>query len=388
MHALSDGSVLLSTMVHAEAVSLAMITATTSSFNSGQRDARCFFFDFRPRKFRAERLISCDDHLHRVIDSDHHLDDHIRSIAMDSNSTNHAEEEDIFAGLKKKSKKSSTTTTSSKEVEFDLDPTIAASTTPDSAAAAPATAAEVADEEDLDFSELKKMKKKKKKVVQLQLSSDDEQDSQPVRSRVDALGNEIIEPAVPLASTAEGGAATGTTTSKSDGSSSAPGAAADGTAATAAAGDGMDEFADLKKKKRKGGGKKSTFDLEAFEAELASSSSTAAAAASSVEGTPAGSDGEENGDDEPVEGEDPFARNAGGAAEDGEAVLLSKAEQAAVDKDWLKEGQTERDYSYTEVCFHHLLFLRLFFAFFHFSFFLHLLLLSVFSLHCAPLCTD
>lgn len=81
---------------------------------------------------------------------------------------------------------------------------------------------------------------------------------------------------------------------------------------------------------------RATFDLEAFEAELAAGEATEDKAE-----TPAGSDGEDGPDgldDEVVEGDDPFAK-------EGEEPL-SKAEAAAEAKAWLKE---DRDYTYTEV---------------------------------------
>lgn len=214
-----------------------------------------------------------------------------------------------FSGLKKKSKKTSSSST-----------------------AVPATDASPAATDDaLDFSDLKK--KKRKKTVRLDLS-DDEQDSTELKSRVDAFGNEIIEEA-PVAPTAT---ASATATTDENG----------------AAVTGGDEFADLKKKKRSG--KKTNFDLEAFEAELAASSvDPASSNATSNDGTPAGSDGEDNGENDVGEGEDPFKISKDNG-EEGDDVVLSKAEQAAEDKDWLKEGQTTRDYAYTEVNARFLLF--------------------------------
>jgi translation initiation factor 2 subunit 2 len=230
--------------------------------------------------------------------------------------------DDIFAGLKKKKK-------SKKPVDLDLDAEVVA--TPPSATTAAATVVDdTPTEEDLDFSELKKLKKKKK-TVRIVLSDDEQvEDSTPVRAKVDALGNEIIAPVAVEPTPAQKEA--------ND---------AEELVAKDAAG-GLDEFADLKKKKRKGG-KKSTFDLEAFEAELADGNANGSSTnVSSTDGTPAGSDGEDNGNQAggEGEGEDPFNT---GKPEGEDDVVLSKAEQAAEDKDWLKPGQTERDYSYTEV---------------------------------------
>lgn len=168
---------------------------------------------------------------------------------------------------------------------------------------------------DLDFSDLKK--KKKKKVV-LPTSDDDEA---PKARTVDAFGNEIISEVVIDA------------TKKPEDT-------------TVADEGGEDEFADLKKKKRKGS-KKATFDLEAFEKELAEADASAAGAATEGDAaTPGGSDGEDGGEDaegldDVPEGEDPFG-TAGG-----EEGTLSRAEAAAEAKAWLKE---DRDYTYTEVC--------------------------------------
>lgn len=257
---------------------------------------------------------------------------------------------DLFAGMKKKKK-------STKKVNFDEEeadvvpspspaapaaaaPVPTAATTTDSPAPATPADAPAPSTDELDFSDLKK--KRKKKVVRI-ASDDDEDDSAPAASggtrTVDSFGNETIV-AAPAANAAAGGT------------------------------EGGDEFADLKLKKKKKGGKKATFDLEAFEKELADAdASTAAAAAVSAEdspaggskvatpagskgATPAGSDGEAEGGedddvDEPVEGEDPFEK------EEGEEGTLSKAEAAAEAKLWLVEG--DRDYHYTEVRVHPLL---------------------------------
>ena len=96
---------------------------------------------------------------------------------------------------------------------------------------------------------------------------------------------------------------------------------------------GADDFSDLKKKKKKSG---KTFDLEAFEAELA------ATEASNANGD-AGSDDEaaaKAGDDEVPEGDDPFAKEGAGDDEG-----KTKCELAFEKKGWMVE---DREYHYTE----------------------------------------
>ncbi|KPV71756.1 uncharacterized protein RHOBADRAFT_40085 [Rhodotorula graminis WP1] len=103
----------------------------------------------------------------------------------------------------------------------------------------------------------------------------------------------------------------------------------------------MEDFTDLKKKKKKSS--KKAFDLEAFEKELAETESAEAEPKGILKKkVPAGSDDEGEDVDEPVEGEDPFAKED---AEEEEGQL-SKAEAAAQSKAWLKE---DRDYTYTEL---------------------------------------
>ena len=224
---------------------------------------------------------------------------------------------DMFSGMKKKKKAKKVVAEEEQPVQEPVPAKaieIVNATAKPTPAPVPAPLEEpaVAPSEDLDFSDLKK--KKKKKTVRI--ASDDEDDSlQPART-VDAFGNEIItESTTVIDATKEANLATA---------------------------DGDDEFADLKKKKRKGG-KKSTFDLEAFEKELAEAD--ASAKPSTDDATPAGSDGEDGegveGLDEVPEGEDPFTK--AGEEEEG---TLSRAEAAAEAKAWLKE---DRDYTYTEV---------------------------------------
>ncbi|KAM0749175.1 hypothetical protein T439DRAFT_363737 [Meredithblackwellia eburnea MCA 4105] len=100
----------------------------------------------------------------------------------------------------------------------------------------------------------------------------------------------------------------------------------------------FDEFADLKKKKKKS--KKTTFDMSAFEAEIADSPSSAGGAA----GESGGAGGEEEGEGEGEGGEDPFKNED----EEGEGES-SKAIKAAERKEWLREGEEGRDYHYTEL---------------------------------------
>jgi len=234
--------------------------------------------------------------------------------------------DDIFSGMKKKKK-------SSKKVnidEFDVDAASPAAPSNDATgsnaavdlASAP-TPGDAADPE-LDFGDLKK--KKKKKSVRIDSDAEDAQEveEQKVKSkkRVDKLGNEIDDEPVDNQISAE---------------------------VTAVDASGMDEFADLKKKKKKSS--KKAFDLEAFEKELKESEEAggddedeegAAPKGILKKATPAGSDDEEAGEDEPVEGENPFGKDG----EDEEDGVVSKAEQAAAAKEWLKD---DRDYTYTEV---------------------------------------
>ncbi|GAA6056450.1 hypothetical protein JCM3770_007474 [Rhodotorula araucariae] len=235
--------------------------------------------------------------------------------------------DDIFAGMKKKRK-------GAKKInldELDLDAPAPAAPSNDASsntaatdlAAAP-TPADAADDDDLDFADLKK--RRKKKTVRIDSDPEDAADAAAAdsksRKRVDKLGNEIDDEPV-----------------------DSP-VAADATEADAG---GMDEFADLKKKRKKSS--KKAFDLEAFEKELAESESAQASSADVAEPkgilkkkrTPLGSDDEGAVDeDEPVEGEDPFAKED----QDEDEGQLSKAEAAAQAKAWLKE---DRDYTYTEL---------------------------------------
>ncbi|CEQ41968.1 SPOSA6832_03734, partial [Sporobolomyces salmonicolor] len=234
--------------------------------------------------------------------------------------------DDIFAGMKKKKK----STKKAALDELDVDAPAPSAPSNDAAGSSAAvdldaapTPADAADP-DLDFSDLKK--KKKKKTVRIDSDAEDDESAKPKTSkRVDKLGNEVDdEPAADA------------------------GMAADVTAVDAS---GMDEFADLKKKRKKSS--KKAFDLEAFERELAENES--ANASSAEEGAApksilkqkaaaVGSDDEEaEADDEPVEGEDPFAKEDN---EDEDEGTVSKAAAAAQAKAWLKE---DRDYTYTEV---------------------------------------
>ena len=223
---------------------------------------------------------------------------------------------DMFSGMKKKSKKAKKVVAEEEEAPVAKPVEIVDATAKPVPAAAPAPLDDPvpAASEDLDFSDLKK--KKKKKTVRI---ASDEEDSPKTTRTVDSFGNETITENVVVV----------------DATKQAEDAVADGD----------DEFADLKKKKRKGG-KKSTFDLEAFEKELAEADASAKPSADGgKEATPVGSDGEEvegaEGLDEVPEGEDPFTKT--GEEEEG---TLSRAEAAAEAKAWLKE---DRDYHYTEV---------------------------------------
>lgn len=217
---------------------------------------------------------------------------------MDSRDAQNEPVEDMFSGMKKKK---------AKKVVILVEPQVIDSI-PSAESTLPLAAAEEGAE---DFSDLKK--KKKKKVI---IEDDVDEEGMSITRTIDALGNETITKtlATPKIQTEESIA-----TESSE----------------------FDEFADLKKKKKKGG-KKATFDLEAFEKELASQDATP-----DTESTPVGSDGEDGpepveGLDDVPEGEDPF-KNNGGIEEEG---TMSKAEAAADAKAWLKE---DRDYTYTEV---------------------------------------
>ncbi|GAA5847448.1 hypothetical protein JCM9279_000486 [Rhodotorula babjevae] len=228
--------------------------------------------------------------------------------------------EDIFAGIKKKRK-------GAKKINLDeLDVDAPAPSAPSNDAAGNAAATDLAAaptpadaDDDLDFADLKAKRKSKKKTVRIDSDVEDAADAEELnpksRKRVDKLGNEIDDEPVDNQISAE---------------------------VTAVDASGMDEFADLKKKKKKSS--KKAFDLEAFEKELAESESAEAEPKGILKKrVPAGSDDEGEGDlDEPVEGEDPFAKEDG-EEEEGQ---LSKAEAAAQSKAWLKE---DRDYTYTEL---------------------------------------
>jgi len=230
--------------------------------------------------------------------------------------------EDIFAGIKKKRK-------GAKKInldELDLDAPAPSAPSNDAAGNAAATdlsaaptPADLDGDDDLDFADLKK-RKSKKKTVRIDSDVEDAADAEELnpksRKRVDKLGNEIDDEPVDNQISAE---------------------------VTAVDASGMDEFADLKKKRKKSA--KKAFDLEAFEKELAESESAEAEPKGILKKkVPVGSDDEGEGDlDEPVEGEDPFAKED---AEEEDEGQLSKAEAAAQAKAWLKE---DRDYTYTEV---------------------------------------
>ena len=230
--------------------------------------------------------------------------------------------DDIFSGMKKKKK-------STKKInidEFDVD--AASPSAPSNDATGSNAAVDLASapspgdaaDPELDFADHKK--KKKKKSVRIDSDAEDaaemEEQNPKSKKRVDKLGNEIDDEPVDNQISAE---------------------------VTAVDASGMDEFSDLKKRSKK------AFDLEAFEKELKESEEAGGddqeeegAAPKSIlkKSTPAGSDDEDAGDDEPVEGEDPFGKDG----EDEEEGVVSKAEQAAAAKEWLKD---DRDYTYTEV---------------------------------------
>ncbi|GAA5965307.1 hypothetical protein JCM3765_007159 [Sporobolomyces pararoseus] len=234
--------------------------------------------------------------------------------------------DDIFSGMKKKKK-------STKKInidEFDVD--AASPSAPSNDATGSNAAVDLASapspgdaaDPELDFADLKK--KKKKKSVRIDSDAEDaaevEEQNPKSKKRVDKLGNEIDDEPVDNQISAE---------------------------VTAVDASGMDEFSDLKKKKKKSS--KKAFDLEAFEKELKESEEAGGedqeedgAAPKSIlkKSTPAGSDDEDAGDDEPVEGEDPFGKDG----EEEEEGVVSKAEQAAAAKEWLKD---DRDYTYTEL---------------------------------------
>lgn len=235
--------------------------------------------------------------------------------------------DDIFSGLKKKKK-------STKKValdEFDVD--AAAPTAPSNDATGSNAAIDLANaptpgdaagsgDAELDFSDLKKKKKKKSVRIDSDAEDAEEVEEQKVKSskRIDKLGNEIDDEPVDNQIAAE---------------------------VTAVEASGMDEFSDLKKKKKKSS--KKAFDLEAFEKELkeAGDGDDDEAEGSAPKGilkksTPAGSDDEDAGEDEPVEGENPFGKDG----EDEDEGVVSKAEAAAQAKAWLNE---DRDYTYTEL---------------------------------------
>lgn len=240
--------------------------------------------------------------------------------------------DDLFAGMKKKSKKSSSKKVNFDELELDApQPPVSQDSgepTPEQALEKPAASLTAAAGDDLDFSDLKKKKKSKKTV---RIASDDElEDDQPRSTPVrktDKLGNEIIEDTPPPSALASFSSATTAGNDDEDKSASAG---------------GLDEFADLKKKKKKSGSKKATFDMEAFEKELAEQESAETSQNVSKNATPLGSDDEGEGvggDDEAPQGENPF----GG---DNDEQQLTKAEAAAQAKAWLNE---DRDYHYTEL---------------------------------------
>ncbi|GAA5913279.1 hypothetical protein JCM8208_005195, partial [Rhodotorula glutinis] len=227
--------------------------------------------------------------------------------------------EDIFAGIKKKRK-------GAKKMNLDeLDLDAPAPSAPSNDAAGNAAATDLSSaptpadaDDDLDFADLKK-RKSKKKTVRIDSDVEDAADAEELnpksRKRVDKLGNEIDDEPVDNQISAE---------------------------VTAVDASGMDEFADLKKKRKKSS--KKAFDLEAFEKELAETESAEAEPKGILKKkVPAGSDDEGEDLDEPVEGEDPFAKED---AEEEEEGQLSKAEAAAQSKAWLKE---DRDYTYTEL---------------------------------------
>jgi len=223
---------------------------------------------------------------------------------------------DLFAGMKKKSKKKQV-----QIAELDVEgvaPAAAASEDPVRPLEKSADLT-LKEDEPLDFSDLKKKKKKKAVAVDLEdVATPTDEPSSTANNlaataggpKVDKMGNTIAEEAPAEAAPTE-------TTEV----------------------DVAEEFSGLKKKKKS---KKTAFDLEAFEKELAAVEGGTAPA--SGEATPAagGSDDEgAGGDAPPAEGDNPFGDDD--AADDGK----SKAEIAAEKKLWLQEP--DRDYTYTEL---------------------------------------
>jgi len=214
--------------------------------------------------------------------------------------------EDMFAGLKKKKKRvqiagdDGEQEQQEQETQQQSDPVLPKEDSADLT---------LKEDEPLDFSDLKK--KKKKKAVAVDLESVETPESAPTTTtttkagsgNVDALGNTKAE-------------------------------AAPETKEAPASGEALEEFSGLKKKKKS---KKSAFDLEAFEKELA------AVEGGSGSATPAGAGSDEEGGDAPgADGENPFDDETGENA-DGK----SKAEVAAEKKAWLSDP--DRDYTYTEL---------------------------------------
>jgi len=178
------------------------------------------------------------------------------------------------------------------------------------------------DEDPLDFSDLKKKKKKKAVAIDLDEvhvpSKSDSPNNVAAAAgapKVDKMGNTIVADQVEEAKPEE-----------------------------AASGDVLEEFSGLKKKKKS---KKSAFDLEAFEKELAAveGGNVPTASGDASPAPAAGSDDEGAGDvDVPApDGENPFGDEEGAGGEDGK----SKAELAAEKKAWLSDP--DRDYTYTEL---------------------------------------
>merc|ERR1712093_26312 len=211
--------------------------------------------------------------------------------------------EDMFAGLKKKKKRvqiAGDDGEQEQETQQQSDPVLPKEDSADLT---------LKEDEPLDFANLKK--KKKKKAVAVDLESVETPESAPTTTttnkagsgNVDALGNTKAE-------------------------------AAPETKEAPASGEALEEFSGLKKKKKS---KKSAFDLEAFEKELA------AVEGGSGSATPAGAGSDEEGGDAPgADGENPFDDETGENA-DGK----SKAEVAAEKKAWLSDPG--RDYTYTEL---------------------------------------
>merc|ERR1712093_63019 len=209
--------------------------------------------------------------------------------------------EDMFAGLKKKKKRvqiAGDDGEQEQETQQQSDPVLPKEDSADLT---------LKEDEPLDFSNLKK--KKKKKAVAVDLESVETPESAPTTTttnkagsgNVDALGNTKAE-------------------------------AAPETKEAPASGEALEEFSGLKKKS-----KKSAFDLEAFEKELA------AVEGGSGSATPAGAGSDDEGGDAPgADGENPFDDETGENA-DGK----SKAEVAAEKKAWLSDP--DRDYTYTEL---------------------------------------